>query len=271
MITLRVVPRGYRAAMDVRFTGTCLISVDVASLAAFYAGVLGAGVRGDDTFATVATPGANLSVYSAAGMEQMAPGSMTGAGSGNFTLEFEVGDVDACHERVLAHGLPILKPPTTQPWGRRSVWLRDPDGNVVNLYQPLPAPPQPATVVAEYFRRLLVERDLSACDDLLAEDYLDHDAPAGTEPGPRATRAYVADMLADYPDLRFAIEDTVTLDHHVTVRATWRGTHRETGVRLEQTGLVLLRVDGSGRLAERRSAYAGASRSAQRAGDSRTG
>ncbi|MGW0828878.1 VOC family protein [Streptomyces prunicolor] len=29
----------------------------------------------------------------------------------------------------------ILKPPTTQPWGRRSVWLRDPDGNIVNLYQ----------------------------------------------------------------------------------------------------------------------------------------
>ncbi|MFF4806074.1 VOC family protein [Streptomyces sp. NPDC001351] len=33
-------------------------------------------------------------------------------------------------------GVEILKPLTTQPWGRRrSVWLCDPDGNIVNLYQ----------------------------------------------------------------------------------------------------------------------------------------
>ena len=30
--------------------------------------------------------------------------------------------------------MPIVKPPTTQPWGRRSVWFRDPDGNIVNFY-----------------------------------------------------------------------------------------------------------------------------------------
>jgi len=58
-----------------------------------------------------------------------------GAGSGNFTIEFEVDDVDARHEKLLGSGLRILKPPTTQPWGRRSLWLRDPDGNIVNLYQ----------------------------------------------------------------------------------------------------------------------------------------
>jgi ketosteroid isomerase-like protein len=147
--------------------------------------------------------------------------------------------------------------PTTQPWGRRSVWLRDPDGNVVNLYQSLPAPPDPTELVAKYFHRIMVERDLSACDDLLAEDYVDHDAPGGTEPGPQATRAYVADLLTSSPDLQFAVEDMVALDHHVAVRATWRGTHRETGASLERTGLVLLRLNESGRLAERRSAYAG--------------
>lgn len=101
MATLRVVPSGYRVAVHPRFTGTCLISADVSSLAAFYAAVLDASVRGDDAFATVTTPGANLSIYSAAGMERMAPGSMTGAGSGNFTLEFDVDDVDA-RQRVRA-------------------------------------------------------------------------------------------------------------------------------------------------------------------------
>lgn len=98
------------------------------------------------------TGGANLSVYSVAGMEGMAPGSMTGAGTGNFTLEFEVGDVDACYERLAARGSSIIKPPTTQPWGRRSVWLRDPDGNIANLYQPMPALPDPVDRVATYFQ-----------------------------------------------------------------------------------------------------------------------
>jgi catechol 2,3-dioxygenase-like lactoylglutathione lyase family enzyme len=64
----------------------------------------------------------------------MVPGS-TAAASGNFTLEFRVADVDARHEGLAAQGVEILKPPTTQPWGRRSVLLRDPDGNIVNLYQ----------------------------------------------------------------------------------------------------------------------------------------
>ena len=79
--------------------------------------------------------GAVLSFFSTQGMESMVPGSMSAAASGGFTLEFRIIDVDAHHERLLARGVEILKPPTTQPWGRRSVWLRDPDGNIVNLYQ----------------------------------------------------------------------------------------------------------------------------------------
>lgn len=35
---------------------------------------------------------------------------------------------------MVAAGAQVVKPPTTQAWGRRSVWLRDPDGNIVNLY-----------------------------------------------------------------------------------------------------------------------------------------
>ena len=30
--------------------------------------------------------------------------------------------------------IPIVKLPTTQPWGLRSVWFRDPDSNIVNFY-----------------------------------------------------------------------------------------------------------------------------------------
>ena len=47
------------------------------------------------------------------------------------------GGADADAARLVAAGAPVVKPPTSQPWGRRSAWFRDPDGNVVNLYQDL--------------------------------------------------------------------------------------------------------------------------------------
>jgi uncharacterized glyoxalase superfamily protein PhnB len=132
--------------MQPHFTGTCLISSDVPTLTAFYATLLSAHVQGDDTFAIVSGPGAVLSVFSTAGMEAMVPGSMAHAGSGNFTIEFEVEDVDARYDQLRAGGVRIVKPPTTQPWGRRSMWLRDPDGNIVNLYQRTrtSVPPEPS-------------------------------------------------------------------------------------------------------------------------------
>jgi uncharacterized glyoxalase superfamily protein PhnB len=121
--------------MRAHFTGTSLITDDVPALAAFYARVLDAEVEGEAPFARVTVPGAVLSFFSARSMESMVPGSTATAASGSFTVEFRVTDVDARHERLAAQGVEVLKPPTTQPWGRRSVWLRDPDGNIVNLYQ----------------------------------------------------------------------------------------------------------------------------------------
>jgi predicted ester cyclase len=114
----------------------------------------------------------------------------------------------------------------------------------------------PETVASSYFQRLLVERDLDVCDELLAAGYVDHDAPVGSPPGPAATRAYVEAMLADHPDLRFEIEELIAQGSAVALRATWRGTHAVTGEPLRQRGLVFLHVDATGRITERWSAYA---------------
>jgi predicted enzyme related to lactoylglutathione lyase len=67
-------------------------------------------------------------------MEQMAPGSMEGAGAGNVTLAFEVQDVDAEYERLKSLAVEIVKPPASYPWGSRSVWFRDPDGNIIDFF-----------------------------------------------------------------------------------------------------------------------------------------
>jgi catechol 2,3-dioxygenase-like lactoylglutathione lyase family enzyme len=53
-------------------------------------------------------------------------------------LEFEVEDVDREYERLqaLSHlGIEfVLAPPTTLQWGNRSIYFRDPDGNLVNFF-----------------------------------------------------------------------------------------------------------------------------------------
>jgi catechol 2,3-dioxygenase-like lactoylglutathione lyase family enzyme len=117
-----------------RFTGVCLVTQDVPRLVAFYRKVLRLPHEEGNVFEIIPVEGAMLSIYTADGMEKMAPGSLKDAGFGSYTLEFEVEDVDSEHERLVAEGVEIVKPPTTQSWGRRSVWFRDPDGNVVNFH-----------------------------------------------------------------------------------------------------------------------------------------
>lgn len=138
---------------------------------------------------------------------------------------------------------------------RPPVWIQDPNGAVVNLYSPVPPSSAPEAVARRYLQRLLVEHDLSVCEELLASDYVDHDAPDGTPPGPSATRAYAEGMLRDYPDLTFTIDELVAHGDTVALRATWRGSQAGTGTSLLRRGLVMLRVNEAGQIAERWSAY----------------
>jgi uncharacterized glyoxalase superfamily protein PhnB len=52
-------------------------------------------------------------------------------------IEWQVDDVDAEYARLSADIADWVQTPTTMPWGNRSVLLRDPDGNLVNLYTPV--------------------------------------------------------------------------------------------------------------------------------------
>ena len=117
-----------------KFVGICLITNNVPNLAEFYTKVLGVKAEGDDVHVELNTEGAGMTIYSAAGMESLAPKSMRGAGTGSFTIGFEVKDVDAAYERLRALNVEFVKLPTTHPWGTRSFWFRDPDGNIVNFF-----------------------------------------------------------------------------------------------------------------------------------------
>ena len=51
-------------------------------------------------------------------------------------LAFRVApsEVSTCADSLRARGVELLGPPTDQPWGHRTVFFRDPDGNVLEIY-----------------------------------------------------------------------------------------------------------------------------------------
>ena len=46
----------------------------------------------------------------------------------NIQLWLQVRDVDATFTDLSERGVTILRPPVTEPWGLREMWIADPDG-----------------------------------------------------------------------------------------------------------------------------------------------
>jgi catechol 2,3-dioxygenase-like lactoylglutathione lyase family enzyme len=55
--------------------------------------------------------------------------------SGKIRLALQVPDLKAAMERLLAHGVKLVHPPITTPWGDYNVRLQDPDGMQITLFQ----------------------------------------------------------------------------------------------------------------------------------------
>jgi catechol 2,3-dioxygenase-like lactoylglutathione lyase family enzyme len=119
---------------------TCVVTEKVKRLVEFYEPVLGEKAKwsGDD-YAEFATGVGVLAIFSASAQERYIPGSANAARNRSVILEFKVADVDGEYRRLTGIVKTWVKSPTTQPWGTRSVYFRDPDGNLVNFYSPAPA------------------------------------------------------------------------------------------------------------------------------------
>jgi catechol 2,3-dioxygenase-like lactoylglutathione lyase family enzyme len=60
----------------------------------------------------------------------------TPAGSASLQLAFKVSapDVDRCADELVRQGVTLLSPPTDQAFGHRTVFFRDPDGNLLEVF-----------------------------------------------------------------------------------------------------------------------------------------
>ena len=118
-----------------RLTHLAIVTDRVGELREFYRRVLQqepSVSRAD--YVEFSTAGAIVSLWDLAGHERQAPGSAAARANRTVMLEFEVADVDAEYARVQRLGVEIVKAVTTQEWGNRAFYFRDPDDNLINFY-----------------------------------------------------------------------------------------------------------------------------------------
>lgn len=117
------------------FASIRIVTDDLDGLVAFYERVLGRPAeRPAPVFAQFTGPGGTLALASTATVA-MVGDAVAPAANRSVIVEFEVDDVDAAFSALGVDATDVVLKPTTMPWGNRSALVRDPDGNVVNLFR----------------------------------------------------------------------------------------------------------------------------------------
>jgi uncharacterized glyoxalase superfamily protein PhnB len=119
---------------------TCVVTENVRRLVEFYEPILEQKAKwsGDD-YAEFPTGAGVLAIFSSSAQEKYIPGSAEAAKNRAVILEFKIADVDGEYRRLRSMVKTWVRRPTTQPWGTRSIYFRDPDGNLLDFYSPAPA------------------------------------------------------------------------------------------------------------------------------------
>lgn len=116
------------------FASVRIITDDLEGMVAFYERVTGLQAeRPAPVFAQFSGPGGTLAIASTATVAMLG-GALTPSTNRSALIEFEVTDVDGDFAGLQLSSGDVVLEPTTMPWGNRSALVRDPDGNVVNLF-----------------------------------------------------------------------------------------------------------------------------------------
>ncbi|MGJ4844964.1 VOC family protein [Leifsonia sp. Le1] len=126
------------------FASIRIITDDVDRLAHFYELVTGTpAARPAPVFAEFRTQSATLAIGSTATVAMLGDQAPRPGSNASVIIEFQVQDVDAEFARIrndiggadaATADAAVVMEPTTMPWGNRSAIVRDPDGNLVNIF-----------------------------------------------------------------------------------------------------------------------------------------
>jgi predicted enzyme related to lactoylglutathione lyase len=114
-----------------------IVTDDVARLAGFYARLLGARVTLNDYYVEVPAGPASVGFSRRRYTEyrdDLAGGRGCLSRRADVIFDFQAADVDAEYRRIGALGVDWVMPPTTQPWGSRTMAFRDPEGILISVF-----------------------------------------------------------------------------------------------------------------------------------------
>jgi lactoylglutathione lyase len=78
--------------------------------------------------------GANLLVLSRAGLHLPDPVPAKGTATVQLAFRIRREEIDRCAQALISAGVELVSSPADQPWGHRTVFFRDPDGNLLEIY-----------------------------------------------------------------------------------------------------------------------------------------
>jgi catechol 2,3-dioxygenase-like lactoylglutathione lyase family enzyme len=115
-----------------------MITDDLERAVRFYEQVTGvAGVRYTPVFAELIFPSSTRAIGHTQTTQLFGADSARPADNHTVVIEFKVDDVDSEYQRLQPIVSEWVQQPTTMPWGNRSILFRDPDGNLVNFFNPV--------------------------------------------------------------------------------------------------------------------------------------
>lgn len=123
-----------------RLDGFGLFVEDMGRMIRFYRDVLGFEIKEDEDTSNVflVKDGTLFLLYGRKDFEQMTNRKyqyIKGL-NGHFELALYVDtfdEVDAEYARVVGMGAEPVLPPTTEPWGQRTCYIADPEGNLIEI------------------------------------------------------------------------------------------------------------------------------------------
>jgi len=122
----------------VNFASVRIITDDLDRLVEFYEKVTKVPAkRPAPVFAEFVLPSCTLAIGHSQTVRMFGADTARAADNRTVILEFRVRDVDAEYARLKPLVDEWVQEPTTMPWGNRSALLRDPDGNLINLFAPV--------------------------------------------------------------------------------------------------------------------------------------
>jgi catechol 2,3-dioxygenase-like lactoylglutathione lyase family enzyme len=114
---------------------TVIFARDMAAMRRFYEDVLGFALLRELSPNWIEY-GVGSNTLALAKPSRTAADAPTPAGSASLQLAFKVSaaEVDACADELVRQGVALLSPPTNQSFGHRTLFFRDPDGNLLEIY-----------------------------------------------------------------------------------------------------------------------------------------